>query len=226
MGWYITIQQEMRDVLGLKGNELLVFAFINGYSQEGQGCYYGSLAHLQEVCGIASRQTAIAVLKSLCEKGYIIKNEQLHPVKMVSYSVCPKIGQGVQKLDMGCPKIGHNNKGININKERDNNGRTRFVKPSISEVAEFCLERNNGIDPEEFVAFYESKGWMVGKNPMKDWKSAIITWEKSKKREKETPQRKRATRQESVFEHNLKVMDEMFGTKLHEQAYGGQADEQ
>ena len=114
MGWYITIQQEMRDVLGLKGNELLVFAFINGYSQEGQGCYYGSLAHLQEVCGIASRQTAIDVLKSLCEKGYIIKTEQLHPVKMVSYSVCPKIGQDVQKLDMGCPKIGHNNKDINI----------------------------------------------------------------------------------------------------------------
>ena len=75
MGWYITIQQEMRDHLGLKGNELIVFAFINGYSQEGQGCYYGSLAYLQEVCGIASRQTAITTLKSLEQKGYISKTE-------------------------------------------------------------------------------------------------------------------------------------------------------
>ena len=229
MGWYITIQQEMRDDLGLKGNGLIVFAFINGYSQEGQGCYYGSLANLQRVCGIASRQTAIAVLKSLQEKGFISKTEQLiNGVKMVSYSVCPKIGQVVQKLDMGCPKNGHNNKEINIYKERDNKGRTHFQKPSVSEVAEFCRERNNGIDPEEFVAFYESKGWMVGRNPMKDWKAAVITWEKAKKREKEIAPRKREKRTESVFEHNLKVMDQMFGTNLHEQTYGngGQADEQ
>ena len=225
MGWYITIQQEMRDVLGLKGNELLVFAFINGYSQEGQGCYYGSLAHLQEVCGIASRQTAIDVLKSLCEKGYIIKTEQLHPVKMVSYSVCPKIGQDVQKLDMGCPKIGHNNKDINIyNSLSIKEGSTKFQKPTLAEIREYCISRGNKVDPEQFFDFYESKGWMVGNSRMKDWRAAVRTWEK---RENETPRRRSPiTRSESVFEHNLKVMDQMYGTNLHEQAYGGQADEQ
>ena len=225
MGWYITIQQEMRDVLGLKGNELLVFAFINGYSQEGQGCYYGSLAHLQEVCGIASRQTAIATLRSLCEKGYIIRNEQLHPVKMVSYSICPKIGQVVQKLDMGCPKNGHNNKEININNNSLYKGSSHFHKPTLEDIRAYCISRANNVDPEQFFNFYESKGWVVGKSPMRDWRAAVRTWEK---REKETPQRKRSpiTRSESVFEHNLKVMDQMYGTNLHEQAYGGQADEQ
>jgi len=225
MGWYITIQQEMRDVLGLKGNELLVFAFINGYSQEGQGCYYGSLAHLQEVCGIASRQTAIATLRSLCEKGYIIRNEQLHPVKMVSYSISPKIGHGVQKLDMGCPKNGHNNKEININNNSLYKGSSHFQKPSLDDIRAYCISRANNVDPEQFFNFYESKGWTIGKSPMRDWRAAVRTWEK---REKETPQRKRSplTRSESVFEHNLKVMDQMYGTNLHEQAYGGQADEQ
>lgn len=227
MGWYITIQQEMRDDLGLKGNELLVFAFINGYSQEGRGCYYGSLAHLQEVCGIASRQTAIATLRSLCEKGYIIRNEQLHPVKMVSYSPCPKIGQGVQKLDMGCPKNGHNNKGdININ-SLSIKGSSRFQKPTLEEIREYCISRGNNVDPEQFLNFYESKGWVVGKSPMKDWRAAIRTWEK---RENDSPRRRSPmTRSESVFEHNIKVMDKMFGTDLHSQAYGnrgGQADEQ
>ena len=53
-----------------------------------------------------------------------------------------------------------------------------FNKPKLSEVKDYCLERNNNIDAEAFIAFYESKGWMVGKNKMKDWKSAIITWEK------------------------------------------------
>ena len=116
MGWYITILQEMRDQLGLKGNELIVFAFINGYSQGGHGCYHGSLATLQGVCGIASRQTATDVLKSLVEKGYIYKSETIkNGVKYVSYAVCPNIGQGVQKMDKGCLKNGHNIEDININ---------------------------------------------------------------------------------------------------------------
>ena len=56
--------------------------------------------------------------------------------------------------------------------------RARFVPPSIAEVAEYCTERKNGIDPEAFVDFYTAKGWKVGSQPMKDWKAAIRTWEK------------------------------------------------
>lgn len=231
MGWYITIQQEMRDHLGLKGNELIVFAFINGYSQERQGCYYGSLAHLQRVCGIASRQTATTVLKSLMAKGYIVKSDLiLNGVKMVSYSVCPIIGQGVQKMDKGCPKNGHNNKeDININTLSIKGG-THFHKPSLEEIRSYCMERGNKVDPEQFYNFYESKGWVVGKSPMKDWRASVRTWEK---REKEVAPRKRenstGAKKESVFEHNLRVMDKMFGTNMHDQAYGnkgGQEDEQ
>ncbi len=53
-----------------------------------------------------------------------------------------------------------------------------FVPPTVEEVAEYCQQRNNGIDAEAFVAFYASKGWYVGKNKMKDWKQCVITWEK------------------------------------------------
>lgn len=216
MGWYITILQEMRDQLGLKGNELIVFAFINGYSQGGHGCYHGSLATLQEICGIASRQTAIDVLKSLVEKGLITKSENFqNGVKYVSYSVCPKFGQGVQKMDKGCPENGHNNKDINIKENRDIN--RKFIPPTIDEVRDYCQQRGNGIDPEEFIAHYTSNGWMVGKTRMKDWKSAIITWEKSRKKERKVPQKER---KESVFEHNMRVHDELFGTNYHEQLYG------
>ena len=219
MGWYITIQQGMRDDLGLKGNELIVYAFINGYSQEGQGCYYGSLANLQRVCGIASRQTAIDVLKSLIAKGLIAKAEShLDGVKYVSYSICPKIGQGVQKMDNGCPKNGHNNKeDININNTLSNKGGGHFQKPTLEDIRAYCMGRANNVDAEQFYNFYESNGWMVGKNHMKDWRAAVRTWEK---REKEIPQRKRESRRESVFEHNLKVVDQMFGTDYHARAYG------
>jgi len=53
-----------------------------------------------------------------------------------------------------------------------------FNKPTIFEVQDYCTLRNNNIDAEAFIDFYESKGWMVGKNKMKDWKSAVRTWER------------------------------------------------
>lgn len=58
--------------------------------------------------------------------------------------------------------------------------RKKFVKPSVDEVRAYCLERGNAIDPECFVDFYESKGWKVGKDGMKDWKAAVRTWEKNR----------------------------------------------
>ncbi len=55
----------------------------------------------------------------------------------------------------------------------------RFKKPSIEEIKEYCIERKNVVDAESFFNYYESKGWKVGKSPMKDWKSAVRTWEKN-----------------------------------------------
>ncbi len=58
------------------------------------------------------------------------------------------------------------------------NNKERFKKPTLEEVNIYCQERNNNIDAEAFISFYESKDWMIGKNKMKAWKQAIITWEK------------------------------------------------
>ena len=58
----------------------------------------------------------------------------------------------------------------------------RFVPPDVNQVQEYCDNRNNGIDAQTFVDFYTSKGWMVGKNKMKDWKAAVRTWERNDKR--------------------------------------------
>ena len=58
----------------------------------------------------------------------------------------------------------------------------KFVPPSVDEVKKYCSERGNLVSPEEFVNFYESKNWMIGKNKMKKWKAAVITWELREKR--------------------------------------------
>ena len=55
---------------------------------------------------------------------------------------------------------------------------TRFYPPTLEEVKAYCEERKNLVDYERWFDFYQSKGWMVGKNKMKDWKAAIRTWEK------------------------------------------------
>lgn len=53
-----------------------------------------------------------------------------------------------------------------------------FVKPTVEEVKAYCVERKNNVNPDKFIDFYESKGWLIGKNPMKDWKACVRTWEK------------------------------------------------
>ena len=80
------------------------------------------------------------------------------------------------RLPDGCP---------NISKDKlskDNSivsDRKRFTAPTIEEVIAYCKERGNRVDPERFIDYYTSNGWKVGKNPMKDWKAAVRTWERS-----------------------------------------------
>lgn len=63
----------------------------------------------------------------------------------------------------------------------------RFIKPTLEEIKAYCDERNNSISPNMFYDFYESKGWKVGKEGMKDWKSAIRTWEQRENNNKSKP---------------------------------------
>lgn len=56
--------------------------------------------------------------------------------------------------------------------------RSKFVKPTVDEVRAYCKERKNTVNPETFCDFYESKGWKIGKDPMRDWKAAVRTWER------------------------------------------------
>lgn len=55
---------------------------------------------------------------------------------------------------------------------------TRFAPPTLEEVSQYCQSRNNQVDPVKFHAFYSSKGWKVGRSPMKDWRACVVTWER------------------------------------------------
>ena len=65
---------------------------------------------------------------------------------------------------------------------KPNRNKTVFVPPTIAEVAAYCRERGNRIDPETFVSYYARQGWVLSNGrTMKDWRSAVITWEKNGK---------------------------------------------
>ncbi len=55
-----------------------------------------------------------------------------------------------------------------------------FVPPTVEEAQAYIAEQGYSVDAERFVDFYTAKGWFVGKNPMKDWKAAVRTWERDK----------------------------------------------
>ena len=56
---------------------------------------------------------------------------------------------------------------------------TKFTPPTVEEVKAYCEERKNGIDAQHFIDYYETRGWKVGRNTMKDWKAAVRTWERN-----------------------------------------------
>lgn len=79
----------------------------------------------------------------------------------------------------------NDNENVNVNvNDRGNRAKraSTFAPPTLTEVREYCKERNNKVDPERFVDFYEAKGWMVGKNKMKDWRACVRTWEKTEEK--------------------------------------------
>lgn len=210
--------------LDLDVYETIILAVIFGFSQDGDSTFSGSQNYLARKAKCTRRKVAMALPK-LVDMGLVIKiDKDVRGIKLCEYKVSPAFVGYECHSQGGCEQDSHNNiENINIDNNSLYKGSSRFQKPSLEEIRQYCISRGNQVDPEQFFNFYESKGWMVGRSHMKDWMAAVRTWEK---REKEIPQRKRESRKESVLEHNLKVMDQMYGTNLYEQAYGGQADEQ
>jgi DNA-binding MarR family transcriptional regulator len=212
----------------LSWNEKILLMEIDSFTSKGHDCYISN-EYIADLLGVTER-SASRLLSHLLESGLIRMVKFDGRKRYVESTISFKAEWTQMSMQGGQPCLHtDNNEYININNNTLSNKETgRFKKPSIEEIRSYCLEKSSRVDPEQFFNFYESNGWMVGKNHMKDWRAAVRTWEK---REKEVPQRKREnTHKESVLEHNLKVMDELFGTDLHKQAYGnnqgGDIDEQ
>lgn len=179
---FYVVQGWMINKLKLSGNELLVYAIIYGFSQDKESMFNGSLQYIMD-CINTSKPTVLKALDGLLYKGLINKfNVSINGVRHCRYKALSDGSKEtlpvVKNLDRDSKETLPNNIKNNIEKDIYVK-RTRFVKPSIEEIQAYCKERNNKVDAESFYNFYESKGWVVGKSHMKDWKACVRTWERN-----------------------------------------------
>ena len=235
MGWHIVVTEEMR-ALGLSGNDLMVFALINGFSQDGQGCFYGSLPYICETCGI-SRRTAIYILNDLVERGFLLKNETIqNGVKRVIYQVnrgSAEIAPVVQKLHRGSAEIAPNNIIDNIspteiiNKEKD----VRFdfkkslleigVSPQVAEDWLKVRKAKKAANTETAFKRIQEEIELSGLSAdecitiavERSWQGFKAEWLSNYQRQ--SPQRPTGRRAVSVLENNMAVAEELLRMQMN-----------
>ena len=126
--------------------------------------------------------------RKIAQEKELLKVESVRNLREISEKSTPEIEIELEK-------------DIEIEKEIDSSAkstttkRKRFEKPTLSQITQYCLERNNNVNAEQFFDYYESNGWKVGKNSMKDWKAAVRTWERSEYRK---PNSKKNSKEDAI----------------------------
>ena len=163
--YYAIIPANVRYDNELVPNEKILYGEITSLLNKNGECWVTN-KYFAELYDVDNR-TIARWLRHLKEKGYLDI--------FILYQGDSKV------VDKRVIKITNNNLDTSvIEYSKKTTKSNKFVKPTIEEITEYCKERNNKINPNTFYDYYESQGWKVGKNPMKDWKAYIRTWEKNK----------------------------------------------
>jgi hypothetical protein len=176
--YFAVLSAEVRYDNRLRPNVKLMYAEITALCGMNAECF-ASNKYFADLYG-KSKTSISGWIGELVKYGYIslrftykdgskeIKNRY---IKILKGGIANKTNDPYKKT------VKSNNINTNTNLT-DSNKKERFKKPTLNEVKDYCILRKNNIDPEAFIAFYESKDWYIGKNKMKAWKQAIVTWEK------------------------------------------------
>jgi len=175
--YYAILTSEVRYNQNLTPNAKLLYAEITALINMNGVCF-ASNSYFANLYG-KTKTTISKWVSELVKEGFIeLSFTYKEGSKEIDNRYIRIIKGGVVKKDNTplVKKLKDNTTIVNINTTYSNK------KPSVQEIKDYCLERNNGIDAEQFFDFYESKGWLVGKNKMKNWQAAVRTWEKRKQK--------------------------------------------
>ena len=142
-----------------------------------RGQFLTSVKSLAETFGWTEKQVRVWLkllerMNMLSAKGHTKGTT----ITVVNYTIYQGEGQAEgQELGEHWASTGQQ---LKKDKKDKNNINNNNIPPTIEEVRVYCLERENRVNPEQFIDYYESKGWLIGKSKMKDWKAAVRTWER------------------------------------------------
>lgn len=147
-----------------------------------QNCY-ASNAYFAEFFGI-SKGRCTQIIKSLEAKGFIqiqlIRDKNVITKRVLR--VVNKLNTPLAKTKQGYLENAEGNNTYLNNTELGGKPPKRFTKPSLAQVTEYKNQNQYISDPQAFLDYHESKGWVVGRSPMKDWKGAFRRWETNEKK--------------------------------------------
>ena len=175
--YYAVLISEVRYNQNLTPNAKLLYAEITALINMNGVCF-ASNSYFANLYG-KTKTTVSKWISELVKEGYIeISFTYKEGSKEIDNRYIRIIKGGIEEKHSTplVKNLKDNTTIVNTNTTYSNN------KPSVQEIKDYCLERNNGIDAEQFFDFYESKNWFVGKNKMKNWQAAVRTWEKRKQK--------------------------------------------
>lgn len=175
--YYAIISAEVRYDKNLTANAKLLYAEITALLNMNGECfatnkYFAALYNKSVV-------TVSKWISELIQNGYISSYYTYKEgTKEIDKRYLSILKGGIKENDKGGIKENFKDNNTSINNNLTDSNSKRFKKPTINDIANYCVERKNNIDAETFFDFYESKDWKVGKNKMKDWRACVRTWEK------------------------------------------------
>lgn len=184
-GYFAILPASVRYDNRLSASEKLMFSEITALAGR-DGYAYAKNKYFAELYGVDERTIRRWIAK-LADMKYV----SVSMVKKANGAddfrrIVPLLDQDKNVLPPGqkCPEPPDKNVPPIYKEEyikKNNSYMGRFTPPTLQEVQVYCMSRHNNVDPEKFIDFYSAKGWMIGKNKMKDWKAAVRTWEKGEK---------------------------------------------
>lgn len=169
----------------LNALEKVILTEIDSLDCGEKGCW-ASNKHLAEFCQCSESAITKAISK-LIEYDYIYLQSFDGRIRNLRSRLVNFTRQSSKFYEADCENLRVSNTKNNKDSIYNNGEKLKkFVPPTLQDVKEYCLERKNNVNPERFIDFYESKGWFVGKNKMKDWKACVRTWEKTSKNNSKT----------------------------------------
>lgn len=166
----------------LSPRAVLLYGLVLSLSQN--GFCWANNRFFAERLGV-SKDRVSRIVSELSECGFVRLSpdpdsgtRRIYPLVEKTTGIGENTNTPCQKNQTALVENANHRKYLDQNIENTPTQRKRFQPPSVSEVADYCRERGNTINAEQFVDFYEARGWKLGRQTMRDWKAAVRTWER------------------------------------------------